>query len=333
MARMSHREIRGFVEKMKTLGYPRLISMENFRTPNFSLVAEILIWLTALYDPKMDLPADTSTESNRVAFIQAVAQFMATKADIKLNTKYLYKADGYAVKELQKITSVMQNAVKTKQMTTGEKIQENNKFRFDLGSRILEMATARELASEISSKGASLCNLLGKEVGFWEKRTSAIERPLEIGNTEKVLRATIKEVHNSIGNTKEMLSDLMSNESTLDVKIKKKTQELERKQKRLQSLQSVKPAFMEEYELIEQELQRQYEMYVQKFSNLCYLESQLDEYHKQEQERIENIKKMQQRLREKDREMRRRRPGTDGEDLEDDSEESGSDGEVEESDF
>ena len=30
---------------MKTLGYPRLISMDNFRTPNFELVADILYWL------------------------------------------------------------------------------------------------------------------------------------------------------------------------------------------------------------------------------------------------------------------------------------------------
>jgi len=35
----------GFTETMRALGYPRLVSMENFRTPNFSLVAEILIWL------------------------------------------------------------------------------------------------------------------------------------------------------------------------------------------------------------------------------------------------------------------------------------------------
>jgi hypothetical protein len=34
-----------FTEMMRALGYSRLISMENFRSPNFSLVAEVLIWL------------------------------------------------------------------------------------------------------------------------------------------------------------------------------------------------------------------------------------------------------------------------------------------------
>jgi len=34
-----------FTERMKSLGYPRIISMDNFRTPNFELVADILFWL------------------------------------------------------------------------------------------------------------------------------------------------------------------------------------------------------------------------------------------------------------------------------------------------
>lgn len=38
-----------FTEMMRALGYPRLISMENFKTPNFTLVAEILIWLVKRY--------------------------------------------------------------------------------------------------------------------------------------------------------------------------------------------------------------------------------------------------------------------------------------------
>lgn len=38
-----------FTEMMRSLGYPRLISMENFRQPNFPLVAEVLIWLVKRY--------------------------------------------------------------------------------------------------------------------------------------------------------------------------------------------------------------------------------------------------------------------------------------------
>lgn len=48
-----------------------------------------------------------------------------------------------------------------------------------------------------------------------------------------------------------------------------------------------RPAFMDEYEKIEEELKEQYEIYVEKFRIICYLESQLDEYHRLEQERFE----------------------------------------------
>ncbi len=125
------------------------------------------------YEPQMDIPTDVDTESDRIFFIKAVAQFMvrtflafihnvqiighdfsqsiylsislnqclmwlqATKAHIKLNTKRLYQADGYAVKEMLKITSVLYSAMKTKQMALGDQIEEDNsKFKFDLGSRV-----------------------------------------------------------------------------------------------------------------------------------------------------------------------------------------------------
>ena len=44
---------------------------------------------------------------------------------------------------------------------------------------------------------------------------------------------------------------------------------------------------MDEYEKIEEDLQKQYDTYVEKFKNLCFLESQLEEYHRLEQERFE----------------------------------------------
>lgn len=34
-----------YVETMKSLGYPRPISMDGFRSPNFELVADCLQWL------------------------------------------------------------------------------------------------------------------------------------------------------------------------------------------------------------------------------------------------------------------------------------------------
>ena len=117
-ARMSFREIRSilktiiliqldFIERMKVLGYPRLISMDSFRTPNFELVADILYWLVRRYDPSSDLLDNISTEQHRVDFLQNAAQIMGSKAQIKLKTAQLYRADGFAVRELLKIADVL----------------------------------------------------------------------------------------------------------------------------------------------------------------------------------------------------------------------------------
>ena len=55
---MSFRELRNFCEIMRSLGFPRTISMENFRVPNFKLCAEIIFWLAKRFDPKADIPDD-----------------------------------------------------------------------------------------------------------------------------------------------------------------------------------------------------------------------------------------------------------------------------------
>ncbi|XP_014836016.1 PREDICTED: clusterin-associated protein 1 isoform X1 [Poecilia mexicana] len=332
---MSFRDLKNFTEMMRALGYPRLISMENFVTPNFTLVTEILIWLVRRYEPHVDIPTDVDTESDRIFFIKAVVQFMATKAHIKLNTKHLYQADGYAVKEMLKITSVLYNAMKTKQMALEDAVEEDsNKFKFDLGSRISELKAARQLASEITSRGASLYDLLGKEAELREMRTAAIARPLEINETEKALRAAIKETLEIVEKIKEMLSNVVSDETSLDAKIEKKKQDLERHQKRLQTLQSVRPAFMDEYEKIEEELQKQYEVFVEKFRNLTYLESQLDEYHRLEQDRFEEaencLRIMQHKLREEERDLMKGSLKDSDSDL-DVPEDEGSDSDLEES--
>lgn len=302
---MSYRDLRNFTEMMRALGYPRLISMENFRSPNFSLVSEVLIWLVKRYEPNMTLPVDVDTEQDRVFFIKAVAQFMATKAHIKLNTKKLYQADGYSVKELLKVTTVLYNAMKTKgidNIQTGD--EDTSTFKFDLGTKITDLKMARQLASEITSKGALLFDILGKEADLRDLRAAAIARPLEINETEKVLRMSVREVLDQCKKMKDFLTNGSSDEVNLESKIEKRKKELERNRARLQTLQSVRPAFMDEYEKLEEELQKQYEIYMEKYRNLCFLEQQLDDQHRAEQERFEEaentLRLMQSKLREEE---------------------------------
>lgn len=47
------------------------------------------------------------------------------------------------------------------------------------------------------------------------------------------------------------------------------------------------PAFMDEYEKIEEQLQKQYSSYLEKFRNLTYMEQLLDDHRRTEQEMFE----------------------------------------------
>ncbi|NXJ03582.1 CLUA1 protein, partial [Odontophorus gujanensis] len=330
------RSLSDLTEMLRALGYPRLVSMHNFHGPNFALVAELLLWLVRRYEPHSDIPPDVETEQDRVFFIKAVAQFMATKAHIKLNTKKLYQADGCAVRELLKVTSVLYSAMNTEGMERTDITEEDSsKFKFDLGSKITDLKAARQLASEITSKGASLYDLLGKEVELREARTESIARPLEINEAEKMMKVAIDCVLEQVQKTKDMLNNVALDKTNLEAKIEKMKLELERSQKRLQTLQSVRPAFMDEYEKTEEQLQKQYTSYLEKFRNLTYLKQLVDDHHQTEQEMFEEaanvLRLMQNRL--KEEEQRLLKSGSNDDSDMEIQEDEGSDSEVEDRQF
>ena len=74
---MSYRDLRSLTEMMRALGYPRLISLENFRQPNFQLVAEMLSWLVRRFEPSADLPQEIETMDERIMFIRYVCIFFS----------------------------------------------------------------------------------------------------------------------------------------------------------------------------------------------------------------------------------------------------------------
>jgi len=197
---MSYRDLRSLTEMMRALGYPRLISLENFRQPNFQLVAEMLSWLVKRFEPNADLPSEIDTPDERVMFIRSIVQFMATKAHVKLHAKKLYQSDGYAVKEIIKVTSVLYNAMKmNSQSGNGGGTEGNSELpTFDISSKLSELKQTRQLGSQITMKGAALYDLLSKEVELRDKRNSVLSRQLEIAEVEQALRTAIKGVDEEI---------------------------------------------------------------------------------------------------------------------------------------
>ena len=294
---MSFREMRQFREMMTTLGYPQMVSMESFRHPNFSLLAEMLKWLVLRYDPSAILPFDIDTEQDRIIFIKSVVQYLAERASIKMNPRRLYGADGYAVKELLKIASLLYKALRfdfSKEETDSE-IQQ------DFSLKLQDLKSCRQLANDITSKGAVLYDLLGQELELRDQRKLALASAFDLSDIEQSVHEAIRSSEEEISEMLSKLENAASDDSNLQGKIEKKQSELERSEKRLKSLQSVRPAYMDEFERLETELKQQYEMYVEKFRNMTYLEQQWEEWNRAEQDKLEesqnSLRQMQQQIR------------------------------------
>ena len=98
---------------------------------------------------------------------------------------------------------------------------------------------------------------------------------------------TVTLLQTEIQRVTHILDNSAGDEANLEMKIEKKKAELERNQKRLRSLANVRPAFMDEYERLEVELSKQYEVYVEKHRNVSYLEHLLEEHNRVEQDQME----------------------------------------------
>ncbi|KAI3388126.1 hypothetical protein SNEBB_001186 [Seison nebaliae] len=294
---MSYRDIRNFCEMTRLLGYDRIISMENFKKPNFGLVAEILQWLMKRFDSTTDIPLDINSEQDRVAFIKAVAQFMAAKQHIKLNTKKLYQADGYAVKELLKMTTVLYDAyLQNKEMLKDDTMADDEMMMADstliqnTNAQIEELKNARQLAGTITEKGANLFELLEQEVDLREIRTKVLNKNYDTKNVQKYIREAGTMIEKENEKTQNMLNSIKTDENGLDQKIEKKRAEYERRQKKLGTLKVLRPAYMDEYLVLEKELEKVYEEYLVKFRIQTYLEQQLHEMNKEDQRNFEGDK-------------------------------------------
>jgi len=305
---MSFREQRNFIEILRNLGYQHTISFDSFRQPNFVLVADILFFLITRYDPALRLSDAIATEAERVSFLKYIAEVMATKMRIKLNTKKLYGADGYAVKEMLKIASMLDRAIK-QAIKDDDQDHPAESGVAPLSTKIGDIRRCRQLATEITSQGAKLFDMLKKEEVNREARQLVVGLDLDMEQVASDMRTQIATVTESVATVERQIADIASDESNLEAKIEKKRADLERNQQRLKSLTTVRPAFMDEYEQIESDLREHYGEYLEKYRNMTYLEHQLDRHMAAEQQEVEeatrNLRRMQERLRQEDAQMMR----------------------------
>lgn len=76
-----------FTEVMRSLGFHHPIYMDNFHSPNFPLVSNILLWLASRFEPDTSLPQEIDTPEQRVYFIRSIVEFFVGHLSILRHTK------------------------------------------------------------------------------------------------------------------------------------------------------------------------------------------------------------------------------------------------------
>mmetsp|Transcript_74307 Transcript_74307/g.103229 ORF Transcript_74307/g.103229 Transcript_74307/m.103229 type:complete len:199 (-) Transcript_74307:375-971(-) len=193
-----------------------------------------------------------------------------------------------------KIASMMYKAMQSSEAVDEDEMN-TQMIDFATNSKLHNLKAARQLANEITESGAKLFEYLSAEPELKEQRDKALEflesisRNLDSNSEqayiEKCIRNIIDTQTKKMDEMQDTVKQLRQDESELISKIQRRKQELERSDKRLKGIENVKPEYQEEYERLESELERFYAIYVEKFTNIDYLEHELDMYNMKDNQR------------------------------------------------
>uniref|UniRef100_A0A1B0GHK3 Clusterin-associated protein 1 n=1 Tax=Lutzomyia longipalpis TaxID=7200 RepID=A0A1B0GHK3_LUTLO len=235
---MTFNDVRDLTEHLKLLGYPEFFPMSALYTPYGSIAGFKII----------------------------------TKAGIKINPRKLYASSVASAKELLKITSVLIQApsdVKTQE----DEMKTLNEI--DLSDRIEDLRRVRELSTELTNRGASLYDLLGKEPLNKETREHQANRPMELSSVEHALVSSFSTLQSKSQSAKTYLEQTRDEVTNLNSRLQRKQQELDRSKQRLLALQKVRPSYLEEFEKLEEELNGLFDIYLTRHRTVDALKSAL----------------------------------------------------------
>lgn len=120
----------------------------------------------------------------------------------------MYQADGYAVKELLKVATLLYDAQNNSNINNVMSDDNFNTVNFDISNKINELKSTRQLASQLTVTGASLFDLLGREVDLREIRNSKVARQFDISEIETALKSVIENIRKEIEETKKQIESV-----------------------------------------------------------------------------------------------------------------------------
>lgn len=135
-----------------------------------------------------------------------------------------------------------------------------------------------------------------KALEFLDSISRNLDQNTEQQYIEKCIRNIIDTQTRKMEEMQETVKSLRGDEAVLQNTIQRRRVELERADKRLKGIENVKPEFQEEYERLEAELERFYGTYVEKYTNIDYLEYELDMYNLKDSQRRAKQEKVIEKL-------------------------------------
>ncbi|KAK8838824.1 Clusterin-associated protein 1 [Tritrichomonas musculus] len=268
---MTFREIRQFTEIVRTLGYPKPVGVDSFDTPNFGMMADLLHWLCSLFDPDIVILPDLSSESSRVEFIRSIVQQMAIRSGIRMNPRKLYSSDRFAVREMMKVAAPIYKGVAA--TLAINQVPHDNKDQSQAEPPSAKKIS--QLSATVPKHSVELYDELDKELMIRGDRMKVLSTMPPLDAVEKNVLEAVDAAATRLESLQKELERLSADEQTLQSKIKQRKHEYDRQSKRLMSVQTIRPAFMDEYEGLEQELQELFKIHFQHYRNIDFFSHEL----------------------------------------------------------
>ena len=157
----------------------------------------------------------------------------------------------------------------------------------------------KNISNEIVDLGLNLLDLLDKEKGLKQSRDEAIAYLDSISKDydsskgeeiEKKIMGILSGQEEALEQLDYHVNDLKQKQNELNQELQVKKVELERAEKRLESLQHASPTHQNELMQYENDLSIVYKMYVEKIRNQAYLENRLQNFQKYEENTQNSLK-------------------------------------------
>lgn len=288
------------------LQYPRPIPASLLKSSNVESIYGIFCWLVQILDPAIPVQTKAGSDDDRLNLLNGIVSELSTRFDICIDmTHFIPAAGDRAVKELIKVGSIIEKA-----LYFAEELSSSSEGDVQVDNTIEATRRASALVDEITEICSRLSNHLEKECDDSKDRTNALHfinsvlenNPSARDHCNLILSRKLDMSNSAIERLDRQCKILISNQRGTEEKIQKKSIDLERSSKRLESVKTVRPAYMDEYEKLEKDLEVEYERYVLRLRNKDYLAGELSSFNQAATEVRNKLERSMKRMQEKFRE-------------------------------